>query len=130
MPFNNANIKKQWNPKIKNEKKNKSPAKSINVCMKNVNQFINKPNEVPKYSNQSYLMTPINKKYMGENNNKRIFKNSSQRSFINFNNNGSISLSSTSRIDKPKSFVHGRSKPKLNKSQSNIRLPNKSVIKK
>ena len=72
--------------------------------MKNVNQFINKPNEVPKYSNQSYLMTPINKKYMGENNNKRIFKNSSQRSFINFNNNGSISLSSTSRIDMPKKF--------------------------
>ena len=71
-------------------------------------------------------MTPINKKYMGENNNKRFFKYSFQRSFINFNNNGSISLSSTSRIDKPKSFVHGRSMPtmRLNKSQSNIRLSN------
>ena len=67
--------------------------------MKNVNQFINKPNEVRKSSNQSYLMTPINRKYMGENNNKRFFKYSFQRSFINFNNNGSISLSSSSRID-------------------------------
>ena len=52
--------------------------------MKNVNQFINKPNEERKSSNQSYLMTPINKKYMWENNNKRFFKNSYQRSFINF----------------------------------------------
>ena len=56
-------------------------------------------NEVNKSSNQSYLMTPINKKYIGENNNKRFFKYSFQRSFINFNNNGSISLSSSSRID-------------------------------
>ena len=30
-------------------------------------------NEVNKSSNQSYLMTPINKKYIGENNNKRFF---------------------------------------------------------
>ena len=50
-----------------------SPAKSKNVCVKNVNQFINKPNEVSKSSNQSYLITPINKKYMGENNNKRFY---------------------------------------------------------
>ena len=93
--------------------------------MKNVNQFINKPNEVFKSSNQNYLMTPINKKYMGENNNKRFFNNSSQRSFINFINNSSISLSSSSRIDMTKSFAPMR----LNKSQSNIRLPNNSVIR-
>ena len=112
-------------------KKNKNPAKNKNVCVKNVNQFINKPNELSKYSNQSYLMTPINKKYMGENSNKRFFNNSSQRSFINFNNNESISLSSTSRIDMPKSFVNGRAMPpkRYNKIQSNIRLPNKSVIR-
>ena len=99
--------------------------------MKNVNQFINKPHEVRKFSNQSYLMTPINKKYMGENNNKRFFNNSSQRSFINFNNNSSISLSSTSRIEIPKSFFSGRSLTpmRLNKSQSNIRLPYISVIR-
>ena len=36
----------------------KSPVKCKNVCVKNVNQFINKPNEVCKSSNQSYLMTP------------------------------------------------------------------------
>ena len=72
---------------------------------------------------------------MGEKNNKRFFKNkefhSYQRSFINFNNNDNISLASTSRIGIPKSFVLDWSMPrmKLNKSQSNIRLPNKSVIK-
>ena len=135
MPFNNANIKKQLNHNIKNGKKNKSSAKSKNVCVKNVNQFINKPNEVRKSSNQSYLMTPINKKSMRENNNKRFFKNnevhSSQRSFINFNNNDSISLASTSRMDMSKNFVRGKSMPpmRLNKSQSNLRIPNKSVIK-
>ena len=76
-------------------------------------------------------MTPINKKYMRENNNERFFNNSSQRSFINFNNNISIRLSSTSRIDMPKSFVFVRSIPpmRLNIIQSNIRLPNKSVIR-
>ena len=76
-----------------------SPAKSKNVCVKNVNQFINKPNEVSKSSNQSYLITPINKKYMGENNNKRFY--------INDN----ISLASISRIDIPKSFVLDRTMP-------------------
>ena len=73
-----------------------SPAKSKNVCVKNVNQFINKPNEVSKSSNQSYLITPINRKYMGENNN---------------NNNDNISLASISRIDIPKSFVLDRTMP-------------------
>ena len=88
--------------------------------MKNVNQFINKPNEERKSSNQSYLMTPINKKYMGENNNKRFFKNSSQISFINFNNNDSISLSYTSGIDKSKSFVLDRSKPPMRLKKANV----------
>ena len=135
MLFNKANIKKQLNHNIKNGKKNKSSTKSKNVCVKNVNQFINKPNEVHKSSNQSYLMTPINKKSIGENNNKKFFKNndshSSQRSFINFNNNDSISLASTSKIDIPKSFIRGRSMPPMrsNKSQSNLILPNKSVFK-
>ena len=87
MTFSNANIKKQRNHNIKNGKKNKSSEKSKNVCMKNVNQFINKPNEECKSSNLSYLMTPINKKYLEENNNKRFFKYSSQRSLINFNKN-------------------------------------------
>ena len=55
-------------------KKNKSPTKSKNVCLKNVNQFKNKPFEVNKSSNQIFFMIPLNKVYLGKNNNKRFFK--------------------------------------------------------
>ena len=43
-------------------KKNKISVKRKNVCLKNVNQFMNKHNEVNKSSNQSHFITPINKK--------------------------------------------------------------------
>ena len=101
------NIKKQQNHNIKNEK-NKISVKRKNVCLKNVNQFMNKHNKVRKSSNKSHFIITINKKSMGEKNNKRFFKNkefhSYQRSFINFNNNDNISLASTSRIGMPKKF--------------------------
>ena len=50
--------------------------------------------------------------------------------FIIFNND-SISLASTSRLDMSKSYIRGRSMPsmKSNRSQSNLRLPNKSITK-
>ena len=136
-PYINENKKKQ-NHINKNGKKNKSSNKNKNICVKNVDQFINKPNEHRRTSNKtnkSIMMTPIsNKTSMRINNNKKIFKNnefhSSQRSFINFNND-SISLASTSRLDISKSYIRGRSMPsmKSNRSQSNLRLPNKSITK-
>jgi hypothetical protein len=102
--------------------------------VKNVDQFINKPNEHRRTSNKSIMMTPISNKASNRINNKKIFKNnefhSSQRSFLNFNND-SISLASTSRLDMSKSYIRGRSMPsmKSNRSQSNLRLPNKSITK-
>ncbi len=132
MPFASANNKKKQNHNHKNGKKNKSTTKNKNGVVKNVDQFINKPNETRKSSNQNGLMTPITKK--SSINSKKFLKNnlhSSKRSFLNFNNNDSISLVSTSRLDMSKSFVRGRSMPskRSNRSQSNLRLPNKSVIK-
>ena len=68
-------------------------------------------------------------------NNQKLIKNSedhsSQKSFINFNNHDTISVASSSRIDMNKSVIRGRSMPAMrsNKSQSNLRLPNKSIIK-
>ena len=124
--YNNTNKKKPNHNK--NGRKNKSQAKNKNVC-KNVNQFINKPNEARKNNNQNILMTPksIKKSLRTKNSfNSHVF-HSSQRSFINFNND-SISLASNSRME---ISVRGRSMPsmKQNRSMSNLRMPNKSVIK-
>lgn len=124
--FTYSNTNKKKPNHNKNGKKNKSQAKNKNVC-KNVNQFINKPNETRKSNNQNILMTPLCNKTSLKN--KNSFNNHSfQRSFLNFNNNDSISLASTSRMDMS---VRGRSMPsmKTNKSMSNLRMPNKSIIK-
>ena len=116
---------------------NKAPYtndKNKNICVKNVDQFINKPNEHRRTTNKTLMMTPISNKTSNRINNKKIFKNnefhSSQRSFLNFNND-SISLASTSRLDMSKSYIRGRSVPsmKSNRSQSNLRLPKKSITK-
>ena len=133
-PYNNDKNKKKQNHINKNGKKNKSSNKNKNICVKNVDQFINKPNEHRRTSNKTIMMTPISNKASNRINNKKIFKNnefhSSQRSFLNFNND-SISLASTSRLDMSKSYIRGRSMPsmKSNRSQSNLRLPNKSITK-
>ena len=133
IPYTNDKNKKKQNHINKNGKKNKSSNKNKNVCVKNVDQFINKPNEHRRTSNQTITMTPISNKTSNRINNKKIFKNnefhSSQRSFLNFNND-SISLTSTSRLD-IKSNIRGKSMPsmKSNRSQSNLRLPNKSISK-
>lgn len=122
--YNNTNKKKPNHNK--NRKKNRSQAKTY----KNVNQFINKPNEAKKSFNQNILMTPISMKRSIKSKNSfnsHVF-HSTQRSFLNFNNNDSISLASSSRMD---ISVRGRSMPSMkpNKSMSNLRMPNKSIIK-
>ena len=132
--FVNGNNKKKQN--TKNTKKNKSLNKNKNICVKNVDQFINKPNDNKRISNKTITMTPISNKtttnrILKKNN---LLKNnefhSSQRSFLHFNNNDSISLASTSRLDISK-VIRGRSMPTMrsNKSLSNLRFPNKSIIK-
>ena len=81
-------------------------------------------------------MTPIsNKSTIRNQKNQKLLKNSeyhsSQKSSINFNNHYTISIASSSKIDINKSTIRGRSMPVMrsNKSQSNLRLPNKSIIK-
>ena len=134
LPFTNGINKKKINGNGKINRKNKSINKNKNGC-KNVEQFINKRNDAQKTLNQNILLTPINKSSTRVQNNKRILKHndfhSTQRSFINFNNNDTISLASASRIDMSKSYIRGRSMPsrRPSKMQSNLRLPNKSIIK-
>ena len=131
--FINGNNKKKQNGNGKNNKKNKSLNRNKNGCVKNVDQFINKKSDTQKINlNKNILLTPINNKSkIRAQNNKKLLKNndfhSSQRSFIHFNNNDTISLASTSRIDVSKSYIRGKSMPSIR--QSNLRLPNKSVIK-
>ena len=125
--INGNNKKKFSNTNIKNTKKNKSLNKNKNICVKNVDQFINKPNEGRRISNQSLLTTPINNKTALKMLKTKKLKNnelqSSQTSFL------SISIGSTTRIDR--SQTRGRSMPskRTNRSQSSLRLPNKSIIK-
>ena len=142
---NNTNIssnkhnitKKNQNNSAKKLKKVISPNKNKNTGVKkNVDQFINKPNERRKTNTKNIFMTPIsNKSTIRNQNNQKLIKNSedhsSQKSFINFNNHDTISVASSSRIDMNKSVIRGRSMPAMrsNKSQSNLRLPNKSIIK-
>ena len=132
----NGNNKKKLNNNIKNTKNNKSLNKNKKSNVKNIDQFINKPHEGRRISNKSILMTPIsNKTTMKIQKNKKLLKSNefqlSQSSFLHLNNNDSISLASTSRMDISKSHIRGKSMPSMrsNKSQSNLRLPNKSIIK-
>ena len=117
--------------KLSNNTKKNKRSKNKNICVKNVDQFINKPNEGRRISNKS-LMTPISnkttKKMLNKKNNE--FQ-TSQTSFYHLNQNDSISVASTKRLDISRSHTRGRSMPSMrtNRSQSNLRLPNKSIIK-
>ena len=114
-----------------NSKKNIIKNKSKSKYIKNIDQFINKPNDLNRISKKNILMTPINNKSkisIQNNNNKlkNIEFSSSKKKLVknNNNNNDNSSISSTSRI-------RGRSMPNMrtHKSQNNLRLPNKSIIK-
>ena len=111
---------------------------------KNVEQFINKPSEPRKNTNSnisSLLMTPIsNKTSIGTRKNTKVLSKlnqndiiSSKKSLLHYNNNNNdtLSLASSSRIGIIKKVRRGRSMSimKSNANQSNLRLPNKSIIK-
>ena len=134
LTYINGNHKKKLNNNnnIKNTKKNKSVNKNKKLNVKNVDQFINKPNERRRISNKSNLMAAINNKNTVKLlKNKKLLKTNelhfSQTSFSHLNNNDSISIASTTRLD----ISRGKSMPSMrqNKNQSNLRLPNKSIIK-
>ena len=116
--------------KNKNSKKDLSKNRSKNKYIKNIDQFINKPNDINRNSKKNILMTPINNKskISIQNNNKlkKIEFSSSKKILVknNNNHNDNSSISATSRI-------RGKSMPNMrtNKSQNNLHLPNKSIIK-
>ena len=122
-------------PYIHNNKKQNNLNKNKNICIKNVNQFVNRPNDNRENLNREILMTPTSIKSAIEIKNKKIFKNNDfhmgQCNYLNINNNENTSLASTSRIDISRLGLRGRSMPqkKANKNQSNLHLPNKSIIK-
>ena len=124
--FTKDNYKKNYKKNLQKDiSKNKSKSK-----YKNIDQFINKPNDINRNSKKNILMSPINNKskISIQNNNKlkNIEFSSSKNNLIkNSNNiNDNTSISATSRI-------RGKSMPNMrtNKSQNNLRLPNKSIIK-
>ena len=137
MSYNNSTnklSKNRGNHSASNFKKCSSPTKSKNMNKKKVDQFINKPRENRKKLNQNILNTSINSKSTYNQNNKKLTKNNflhnSNQSFLD-NNIDTISLSSNSRLNITRSCIRGRSMPSKssNKSQSNLHLPNKSIIK-
>ena len=127
-------IKKKQNRSKQSSRTKIHKIKNKNFNIKNVDQFINKPNNDNKIGNSKLLISPLSKPSPIRLKNKaKIFKNhdfhSSQRNLIsNINNSDSLSLASNSKIDLSKSFFHGKSMQE--KSSSNyMHFPSKSVIK-
>ena len=92
------------------------------MCIKNVDQFINKPNDAKKNGNIKLLISPLSKPSpIRFKHNKKLVKNhefhkSQEKLLLGINNNDSMSLHSNSKIDLSKSFVHGKT---LQLKQSN-----------
>jgi hypothetical protein len=109
-----------------------------NKCVKNVTQFINKPSDKRKNLIKNILMSPINKnsainKKKGKILSKMSEYNNTQQNILKANNNeDAMSIFSSSRVDiKSPSAIRGHSMPnkRSNKNNSNLHLPNKSLIK-
>ena len=141
--YKNYPKKKISSKKNSNSKISANRSKNKNICLKKIDQFINKPNYLrnnSKFSKKSKLMTPINTKSKL----KKMVTNdslhsSSKNSFVNNNiyNNNDISKnhndSTLNTINISISpYTRGRSMPNIrkNKNSNNLHFPNKSVIKK
>jgi len=97
--------------------------------LKNINQFINKPND-NNINLKKICMSPINNKTMSNMTYKNSFSrvNNIKISSTHDKNNDSISLNSGSRMG----FKHskrGKSMPNFHKNKFNMHFPNKSTIK-
>ena len=107
--------------------------KNKNMCIKNVDQFINKPSDNNKKGNGkiNLLISPLSKNSPITYKHKKLFKKmgyrASQGSLILNNNNDELSLASNSKIDISKSFVQG--KYSQTKPQNTMHFPSKSIIK-
>ena len=127
-------IKKKQNRSKQSSRTKIHKIKNKNFNIKNVDQFINKPNNDNKTGHSKLLISPLSKPSPIRIKNKiKNFKNhdfhSSQRNLIStINNSDTLSLASNSKIDLSKSFLHGKSMQE--KSSANyMHFPSKSVIK-
>ena len=135
IPKNNNNTlelycnKISYNNDKKNNSKNHKNNKNNNQSstrLKNINQFINKPNDKKINELKNNLMTPTSNKTKS----KMAYHNSfSKLNRFNHSNNhnDSISLASASRMG-ARTCIRGKSMPSSGK-KSNMHFPNKSVIK-
>ena len=127
-------IKKRQNRSNQNSraKNNKIKIKNKNMPVKNVDQFINKPNNEIKSGNTKILISPLSKPSPIIFKHKtKVFKNdfhASQRKLVlSMNNSDTISLNSQLKRDSSKSFLNGKSVQE--KTTNYMHFPNKSIIK-
>ena len=141
MPYANDISKLSFMQKKQNRSKQSSKNKihkiklknKNNMCIKNVNQFINKPTEGQKKGNINLLISPLSKQSpIKHKYNKKLIRNhdfhaSQEKLLLGINNNDSMSLVSHTKNELSKSFIHGKS---LQIKQPNyMHFPSKSIIK-
>ena len=141
MPYANDLSKLSFMQKKQNRSKQSSKNKihkiklknKNNVCIKNVNQFVNKPTEGQKNGNIKLLISPLSKPSpIRHIFNKKLMRNqdfhaSQEKLLLSINNNDSMTLPSHSKNELSKSFIHGKS---LQMKQPNyMHFPSKSIIK-
>jgi len=107
--------------------------KNKNMCIKNIDQFINKPNDGTKNGNIKLLISPLSKPSpIRFKHTKKLVKNhelhKSQDKLNIKINNETLTLRSNSKIDLSKSFVR-QGKSLQNKQSNYLHFPSKSVIK-
>ena len=125
--------KKQKSKQSSKTKIYKVKLKNKNMNIKNVDQFINKPNHENRIGNANGLISPVSKPSPIRFKNKiKIFKNhdfhpTHNNMLFNVNHNDSMSLATNSKIDISKSFIQGKSIQ--GKSLNCMHFPSKSIIK-
>ena len=109
-----------------NKKSIMSPHNKKNLMIKNVDQFINKPSTPRKIIDRNFLMSPLYNKTSVKN------TNITSKKKLLTNDFDVLSLSSPSRMDGEKHFNRVKSMPTIRdtKKNSNLHMPNKSLIKK
>ena len=140
MPYSNdisklTLVKKKQNRSMQSSRTKLYKLKNKNMNIKNVDQFINKPNIDAKIGNSKLLISPLSKQSNIKFRQKaKMLKKhgflSSQRNFTyNINNNDSLSVTSHSKADISKSFVNGKSMQEKEATSNYMHFPSKSIIK-
>ena len=139
IPFSSDISKISLTKKKQNHSKQSSRTKihkmkNKNINIKNVDQFINKPNDNHKNENHDFIISPLSKhspiklKYRHKLLKKRDFCGSQRSLLLKINNNDSISMTSNSKNEISKSFINA-TKTIQPKQLSYMHFPGKSIIK-